>query len=140
MDFQYWLDRVINTEGANRVELARKNLNRVLEELPKFDIPEDAYGLFTVALIKLFIRADRVVSFEDYSFISEVIPMHLSAQEFMERMNDRDDEERESWLDALIDKFSEEGKEAACIFGLCVMESDDVLSREELSVFYRILN
>ena len=139
MDFQYWLDRVLNTEGANRVELARKNLNRVLEELPKFDIPKDAYGLFVVALIKLFIRSDRVVSFEDYSFIAEVIPMRLTAQEFVDRMNDGFDEDRESWLDSLIDQFSPEGKEAACIFGLCIMESDDVISREEMNVFNRIL-
>ena len=139
MSVEELLQKVLYTEGANRVELARKSLNRALEELPRFDIPKDNYGIFIVALIKLFVRADRNVSFEEYSFVREVIPMHLTSQEFIDRMNSTADDGLIIWVDNLIDRFSPEGKEAACTFGLCIMESDDVLTREEYEVFSKLL-
>ena len=139
MDLKEMLSKVLNTEGEDRAELARKSLARALAELPKFEIPKDNYGTFIIALVKLFVRADRNVSFEDYSFVSDVLNLSISAQEFNEKMNDTSDSALMAWLDNLIDRFSPEGKEAVCIFGLCIMESDDVLTREEQSVFERLL-
>ena len=139
MDLKEMLSKVLNTEGEDRAELARKSLARALAELPKFEIPKDNYGTFIIALVKLFVRADRSVTYEDYSFVSDVLNLSISAQEFNEKMNDTSDSALMAWLDNLIDRFSPEGKEAVCTFGLCIMESDDVLTREEQSVFERLL-
>ena len=140
MNLQDLLKTVLYTEGEDRVVLAKKSLDRALQELERFDVPKDAYGLFAISLVKLFVRADRMISFEDYSFISEVLNLQLSMQDFVEKMKDRSDEVRAATLDNVIDRFSPEGKEALCTFGLCVLESDDVLTREEQSLFERLLN
>ena len=139
MELKDLLSKVLYTEGEDRAELARRSLARALEELPKFEVPKDNYGTFIIALVKLFVRADRNVSFEDYSFVSDVLNLSISAQEFTKKMQDTSDSTLMAWLDNLIDRFSPEGKEAVCTFGLCIMESDDVLTREEQSVFDRLL-
>lgn len=140
MDITYWLTRVFNTEGPNRVELARKNLNRAMEDLQALDIPKDVNGLFALAVIKMFVRADRAVTFEDYSFVSEVLNRYIGFEEFQRKMRDDNaDEDRINWLDDVIDRFSTEGKEALCIFGMCIMQSNDSLSKEEHDLFDRIL-
>lgn len=141
MDLNYWMDRVVNTEGVNRVELARKNLLVVLEEAEKIlEIEKENHGLFTWSLVKLFVRADRVVTFEDYSFVTEVLNRPMSFEEFKKAMADNgDDDEREDFIDMAIDALSKNGKEAACIFGMCIMQSNDSLSSDEMKLFTRIL-
>lgn len=85
-------------------------------------------------------RADRAVTFEDYSFVTEVLNRHMSYEEFQKAMADSgDDNEREEFIDTAIDSLSPEGKEAACIFGMCIMQSNDVLSNDEIKIFNRIL-
>ena len=141
MDFNYWMDRVVNTEGANRVDLARKNLLIVLNDAEDIlEITKENHPLFTWSLVKLFVRAVRAVTFEDYSFVTEVLNRPMSFEEFKKAMADAgDDEEREEFIDTAIDALSDKGKEAACIFGLCIMQSNDSLSSDEMKLFARIL-
>ena len=141
MDINYWMDRVVHTEGANRVDLARSNLFIALEDAEEMlGVTKDNYKLFAWSLAKLFVRADRAVTFEDYSFVTEVMNQHMSYEEFQRMMADSgDDDAREDFIDSAIDHLSPEGKEAACIFGMCIMQSNDVLSSDEIKVFNRIL-
>ena len=141
MDLQEMMDRVVHTEGTYRVDLARNNLFIVLDDAEKtLDLTKDNHGLFTWSLVKLFVRADRAVTFEDYSFVTEVLNRPMSFEDFQKAMADSgDDEEREIFIDNAIDALSEAGKEAACIFGMCIMQSNDSLSGEEIKLFTRIL-
>lgn len=141
MDINYWMDRVVHTEGANRVDLARSNLFIVLEDAEEIlGVTKENYMLFAWSLAKLFVRADRAVTFEDYSFVTEVMNRHMSYEEFQKAMADSgDDDAREDFIDSAIDHLSPEGKEAACIFGMCIMQSNDVLSNDEIKIFNRIL-
>ena len=141
MDINYWMDRVVHTEGANRVDLARSTLFIALEDAEEMlGVTKDNYKLFAWSLAKLFVRADRAVTFEDYSFVTEVMNQHMSYEEFQRMMADSgDDDAREDFIDSAIDHLSPEGKEAACIFGMCIMQSNDVLSSDEIKVFNRIL-
>ena len=139
MDFKELLQRVLYTEGEDRIALAKKSLNRALEELPRFDVPKDNYGVFVLALIKLFVRADRNISYEEFSFVADILNSTIPFNEFLDKMNDRVDDGFVAWADTLIDSFSSEGKEAVCLFGLCIMESDDVLTASEQKLFERLL-
>ena len=139
MKLKEMLQTVLYTEGDDRIALAKRSLNCALEELPKFDVPKDNYGLFVLALIKLFVRADREVSFEEFSFISEVLNLHIPFQDFVKKMDDKLDDAFMGWVDNLINLFSPDGKEAICLFGLCIMESDDVLTASEQQLFERLI-
>lgn len=139
MEFKEMLQTVLYTEGEERVALAKQSLNFALEELPRFDVSRDNYGLFVLALIKLFVDADKEVSYEEFSFISEVLNLHIPFSDFVKKMNDKVDDAFMTWVNELIDMFSPDGKEAICLFGLCIMESDDVLSAGEKQLFVRLI-
>ena len=139
MDLTELLRKVLYTEGKDRLNLARKSFDVMIKELPRFGIEEENYGAFAVELIKLFVRADKVVEFEEYTFLSELLNFNLTFEAFKKRMTSPQNELFLNIIDDLIDQFSPEGKEAVCTFGLCLLESDDVLTAEEQKLFDRLL-
>lgn len=139
MDFKEMLRKVLYAEGEARTELARNAFEKIKVEATKFGITEENAELFSAALIRLFVQADRTVSIEEYTFLCSVLNFNLSFREFEDVMKQPETDQFVASMDALIDHFSPEAKEAVCLFGLCIMESDDVLGTAEQKLFERLM-
>ena len=139
MSLKRMLKEVFATEGEERLAFAKEQFAIVLNEFRKLGLEKENMGAITLEIVRLFVRVDKRTAYEEYSFITELFGMHLSFDEFRAKMHKKQDEEYRTVLENMVKQFSREGKEAFCLFGLCIIESDETMDAPEMALMEHIV-
>ena len=139
MSLKKMLQEVFATEGEERIAFAKNQFAIVLNEFRKLGLEKENMGAITLEIVRLFVRIDKRTSYEEYSFLSELFGLDLSFDEFRAKMHKSQGDEYREVLESMVKQFSREGKKAFCLFGLCIIESDETMDIPERSLIEHIV-
>ncbi|MBQ9369704.1 MAG: hypothetical protein IJU10_01365, partial [Clostridia bacterium] len=89
--------------------------------------------------IALFVSADRVCSAEEYQLIKSIYNLDLSYEDFYKLSNGGASGDFITVMDKMADSLDDDLKMNICLFGLCILVSDNKLTQAEYDLFIRIL-
>ncbi len=133
------MQQIVNLDFDARVEKGRKAVDGIIAVLNKQKLNPDQQKFFIESLAKLFVSADHKCSQAEYKLYVHILKKDISYEEFFEITNHGADSKFVENLDSIIDQLSGEEKTPICIFGLCLLASDDKITVEEQKLFNRIL-
>lgn len=139
MSLKKMLQEVFATEGAERVEFAKNQFAIVLNEFRKLGLEKENMGAITLEIVRLFVRVDKRTSYEEFTFLSELFGLDLSFDEFRAKMHKAQGDEYRETLESMVKQFSRKGKRAFCLFGLCIIESDEIMDTPERTLIEHIV-
>ena len=139
MDLDEMLELVFSTDGKERIDFARRQYTIISEELKRLGVDEQNRGAMLVEMVKLFVRADKRTSYEEYTFLCELFGIKIPFDEFRRKIHTPHPENFEETMETIVRSFSYEGRVAFCYFGLCLLESDDKMDRAERALIERII-
>ena len=139
MGLKKMLREVFSTEGEERMAFAKEQFAIVLSEFRRLGLEKENMGAITLEIVRLFVRVDKRTSYEEYSFLSELFGVEMPFDEFRAKMHKKQDEEYREVLESMVKKFSRKGKKAFCYFGLCIIESDEIMDGPEMKLMEHIV-
>ena len=139
MELREMLKEVFSTEGQERIDFAKKQLETLSEELGRIGVDGQNKGTMILEIIKLFVRADHHTSYEEYTFLRDLFGFHLSFHEFRHKIHTPHPDNFEETLETIVKSFSYEGRLAFCYFGLCMIESDEKMEPAERALIERVI-
>ena len=139
MTLKKLLQEVFATEGEDRVAFAKEQYAIVLNEFRKLGLEKENMGAITLEIVRLFVRIDKRTSYEEYSFLSDLFGLDLSYDEFRTKMHKSQGDGYREVMESMVKQFSRKGKKAFCLFGLCIIESDETMDTAEHSLIEHIL-
>jgi len=139
MKLKKMLQDVFATEGQERVDFAKKHFDVLSKEYARIGVDEQNMGAIVIEVVKLFLRVDERTSYEEYTFLSELLDLNMTYDEFRAKLRFSPIEDYREAAKNMVHGFTHEGKESFCYFGLCLLESDEAMNDDERQLFEDIL-
>jgi len=139
MSIEELINQVGNLSQSEKVELGQKcvvNIGRGLEAL---GMDSDAITATMVGYISLFVSADRLCSAEEYQLIKSIYDLDMSYEDFYKLSNGGANSDFIELMDSMADSMNDDLKMNICLFGLCILVSDNKLTQAEYDLFIKIL-
>ena len=140
MELDEMLELVFATEGEERLAFTKRQFEKVTEEFKRIGVDAQNRGAIVLEIVKLFLRADQRTSFEEYTFLSELLGLNMSYDAFRSKIRAPQPEDYEETIEAIVKGFTYEGRVAFCYFGLCLIESDETMNPEERALIEHVVN
>ena len=140
MELDEMLELVFATEGDERLAFTKRQFEKVTEEFKRIGVDAQNQGAIVLEIVKLFLRADQRTSFEEYTFLSELLGLNMSYDAFRSKIRAPQPENYEETIEAIVKGFTYEGRVAVCYFGLCLIESDEIMNPEERTLIEHVVN
>lgn len=129
----------IDLNYDQKVALGKKCVEEICNGLFAIGFSEEMASGKICDCIRLFVSADRKCSQEEYCLINDIYEFtDMSYDEFFDFSNGGADPRFIAAMDAFIDALDSELKYYICLFGLCLLVSDDKVTREEYALLKRI--
>ena len=129
---------IVNMSDSEKVSMAQSAVDDILAAMrPR--LTSDEYVGFIANVIKLFVSADRNCTEKEYNFICRVYDLNMSYRDFYNMTNRGADSSFVRAMDDFIDSLPDSAKYPICLFGLCILASDDTITVAEQELFHRIL-
>ena len=125
--------------AEQRIEKARSYVINICNAFAQRGLDQDALSLRICDFIRLFVSADRRCSREEYDLINSIYNFDMPYAEFYEMTNGGAKPDFVERMDGYIDSLDTELKYQICLFGLCLLVSDDDLSDAEYALLRRLL-
>lgn len=139
MTLEELMQEIVDMSHEERVELGKSCVDDILEAVGG-SLNKEEYADFIFSIIKLFVCADKVCSQEEYELIRDIYSLDMSYDTFYEIVKNGLDPAFVSKMDRLIDTLTPDLKRSICLFGLCILGSDDTITVAEQDLFNRILD
>ena len=131
---------ILNLSQREKISLGKSSMLRIKTLLRKRGINEEKkINTFIDNLIKLFISADNNCTKSECDYVNALTGRQLSLEDYTKMSNCRSHPIFFEKFDKLIYSLDEEEKNQMCIFGLCILVSDNVLTDDEQKLFIKIL-
>lgn len=134
------MKNILNLSQKEKLSLGKSSMLKIKTMLRKRGI-EDEHKVnnFINNLIKLFVSADNECTKSECSYINSLLGKNYNYDDYIKMTKNGSDSEFVEKFDKLIDSLDPEEKNQICIFGLCILVSDNVLDVEEQQLFIKIL-
>jgi len=139
MKLKTMLQEIFATEGQERVAFAKKQFDILSNEYARIGVDRQNMGAMVIEVAKLFLRVDERTSYEEYTFLCELLGLEMSYDEFRSMLRLSPIEDHKEVAKNMVNGFTKEGKLAFCYFGLCLLESDEAMNEDERELFEGIL-
>ena len=131
---------ILNLSQREKISLGKSCMLRVKTLLRKRGIDDEKkINTFVDNLIKLFVSADNNCTKSECEYLNALTGRQLSQSDYIKMTKGGSDPIFIEKFDKLIDSLDAEEKNQICLFGLCILVSDNVLSVEEQDIFIKIL-
>ena len=131
---------ILNLSKKEKISLGKSCMLRIKTLLRKRGIDDEKkINAFINNLIKLFVSADNDCTKSECEYLNALTGKQLSYDDYVKMTKGGSDPVFIEKFDKLIDSLDPEEKNQICLFGLCILVSDNVLSVEEQEVFLKIL-
>ena len=131
---------ILNLSKKEKISLGKSCMLRIKTLLRKRGIDDEKkINAFINNLIKLFVSADNDCTKSECEYLNALTGKQLSYDDYVKMTKGGSDSVFIEKFDKLIDSLDSEEKNQICLFGLCILVSDNVLSVEEQEVFLKIL-
>ena len=131
---------ILNLSQREKISLGKSCMLRIKTLLRKRGIDEEKkINTFVDNLIKLFVSADNNCTKSECEYLNALTGRQLSQNDYIKMTKGGSDPIFIEKFDKLIDSLDAEEKNQICLFGLCILVSDNVLSFEEQEIFIKIL-
>lgn len=131
---------ILNLSKKEKISLGKSCMLRIKTLLRKRGIDDEKkINAFINNLIKLFVSADNDCTKSECEYLNALTGKQLSYDDYVKMTKGGSDPVFIEKFDKLIDSLDPEEKNQICLFGLCILVSDNVLSVEEQEVFIKIL-
>ena len=129
----------IDLNYDQKVTLGRKCVQEISDGLFAIGFSEEMASTRICDCIRLFVSADKKCSQEEYCLVKDIYEFtDMSYDEFFDFSNGGTNPRFITAMDAFIDALDPELKHYICLFGLCLLVSDDKVTREEYALLRRI--
>ena len=122
-----------------KVENAIGSIGEISLSLREIGVSEEDRIRFYLNLTALFVAADKTVSASELKLFNDVFESSFDLESFSKFLSGGDDPKFIEQMDFIIDKFSDEAKFAACVYGLIFLSIDGKITAKEKAVFEKIL-
>ena len=130
-------DEFLGFPRSKRVEIAKGAAGAIVEYCASQGLSEEDQVRFLCSLTKLFVSVDRSCEQAEYELFVDVTGFRLSAKEFFDLTNYGGDAEFVNAMLDVVSSMSKDGKEAVCVFGLCICSADGEVTAEEKQMIAR---
>ncbi len=131
---------ILNLSKKEKISLGKSCMLRIKTLLRKRGIDDEKkINAFINNLIKLFVSADNDCTKSECEYLNALTGKQLSYDDYVKMTKGGSDPVFIEKFDKLIDSLDPEEKNQICLFGLCILVSDNVLSVEEQEIFLKIL-
>ena len=129
----------IQLDTEQRIELAKNCTIKMRDGFKKMGVKQDQLGKKICDFIRLFVSADKKCSRSEYDLINSMYDFDMSYEEFYDLSNGGVQKDFITSMDKYIDSLNADLKYHICLFGLCILVSDDQVTAPEYELFKRIL-
>lgn len=136
--YEELMSQVLNLSVKDRIELGKQTLKDTMTVLSNHGVASNDTAYYIVNLIKLFVSADKICSQEEYDIVRAITEVNFTKERFIKLTKGGYDKEFVNKVYAVIDKLNLDEKKAICLFGLSILASDEMLTKEEQDLFDRL--
>ena len=129
----------IRLDPEQRVDLAKNCILRVCKGFERLGLHEEEISRKICDFIRLFVSADKKCSYEEYELINSIYEFDMPYKEFYDLTNGGSQHDFVDLTDQYIDSLDADLKYNICLFGLCILVSDDKVTEEEYSLLRKIV-
>lgn len=124
---------------AQRVTMGKSAAAEIVKQCADSGAEDKAIVIFLCNLTRLFVSVDRNCTQGEYELFVDVTGFDIQPQEFFNLTNNGADPEFVQYMLETVACFSEDGKKACCIFGLCICSADGEVTEAEKQMIARTL-
>ena len=137
-NYEKWMEEILKCRTVDRIWLGKHALYDTMVILARNGLTITDSVKFIISLIRLFVTADNVCSDDEYNIIRAITEVDFSKKRFFEITDIYAKEGYVDEIEKVIEKLPSERKKPICLFGLSILASDNVLTREEEDLFIRL--
>ena len=116
---------------SKRVEMGKAAAGEIVHQCQSAGAEDKDIVGFLCNLTKLFVSADRSCAQGEYELFFDVTGFNLEPQQFFDMTNNGASKDFINYMYETIACFPKDGKEACCVFGLCICSADGEVSEAE---------
>ena len=139
-EYQRIMDEILKCSAVDRIKLGKHSLYDTMVILARNGLTIDDSVKFIISLIRLFVNADNVCSDDEYNIIRAITEVDFSKKRFFEITDMYAKEGYVDEIEKIIERLPQAQKMPICVFGLSILASDNVLTKEEQDLFIKLTN
>ena len=139
MTIEELINKVAGLSQDEKVALGRACVSRLYDGFSKLGMDDKTFAATMTGYISLFVSADKLCSAEEYQLVKSIYDVDMTYDQFYTVSNGGANPEFIAFMDTLADSLTGDMKSDICIFGLCILVSDNKLTQSEYDLFVRIL-
>ncbi len=136
--YEKWMTEILKCSTIDRIGLGKHALYDTMVILARNGLTISDSVKFIISLIRLFVNADNVCSDDEYNIIRAITEVDFSKKRFFEITDIYAKEGYVDEIENIIEKLPSEQKKPICLFGLSILASDNLLTKEEKELFIRL--
>lgn len=122
-----------------KVDNAVFSIGEIASVLTKLNFDEYERLNFYLKLTALFVAADKEIGQDEIKLFNDIFETNFDVDTVKDLFAGADDPEFVKMMDSIIDKFPDDVKFSACVYGLIFLSIDGIVTPKEKAVFERIL-
>lgn len=131
--------RVSGLSPEDRVYLGREAYVDMCEALKEMNFNRNYVNLYVQLTVRAFVSADKVCDVMEKDIFNAITGSGFSFEEFAEYSDYGSGAEFVEKYDELVDSGTDKLKTSTCIFGLCIMANDGVVTEAERALLEKVL-
>ena len=133
-------EEFLSFSHEKRVDMGKAAASEIIKECRAAGAPDSDIVAFLCNITKLFVSVDRSCAQGEYELFVDVTGFELKPQQFFDMTNKGGSADFVSYMLDTISKFSKDGREACCVFGLCICSADGEITDAEKAMIARTLH